>query len=296
MKYKDIIELNLDVQNEYVEPVTYLFNKHGDYNCVLFEEVTYNPDEGESKPTLDKVTVKGYIDKDNNKDRKIAFIEGGLSLNRLVSPVSELRIEEISHEKWTKQKFPPINIGENILITSDLKLDTKISKIIIKLTPGLGFGTGHHPTTKMMLEQLENHNLKNKEVLDFGCGSGILSIAAKMLGAKSILAIDIDELSIKAAKENIKNSEVRGIELYKQSIEDLSKKLLFDMILANISSNVISKSGIEIYERLKKDGLLICSGILTKDSLKIKKDMSSLGFSFIKEEIQGDWICLIFRK
>ena len=103
MKYKDIIELNLDVQNEYVEPVTYLFNKHGDYNCVLFEEVTYNPDEGESKPTLDKVTVKGYIDKDNKKDRKIAFIEGGLSLIRLVSPVSELRIEEFSHEKWTKQ-------------------------------------------------------------------------------------------------------------------------------------------------------------------------------------------------
>ena len=68
------------------------------------------------------------------------------------------------------------------------------------------------------------------------------------------------------------------------------------MILANISSNVISKSAIEIYERLKKDGLLICSGILTKDSQKIKNDMSSLGFSFMKEEIQGDWTCLIFKK
>ena len=68
------------------------------------------------------------------------------------------------------------------------------------------------------------------------------------------------------------------------------------MILANISSNVISKSAIEIDERLKKDGLLICSGILTKDSQKIKNDMSSLGFSFMKEEIQGDWTCLIFKK
>ena len=103
-------------------------------------------------------------------------------------------------------------------------------------------------------------------------------------------------MSIKSAKENIKNSEVIEIELYKQSIEDLSRKLIFDMILANISSNVISKSAIEIYERLKKDGLLICSGILTKDSLKIKKDMSSLDFSLLKEEIQGDWACLIFKK
>jgi ribosomal protein L11 methylase PrmA len=68
------------------------------------------------------------------------------------------------------------------------------------------------------------------------------------------------------------------------------------MILANISSNVISKSAIEIYERLKKDGLLICSGILIKDSKKIKNDMNSLSFSLLKEEIQGDWTCLIFKK
>ena len=91
MKYKDIIELNLDVQNEYVEPVTYLFNKHGDYNCVLFEEVTYNPDEGESKPPLDKVTVKGYIDKDNNKDRKIADIEGDLPLTKLETHTTKIK-------------------------------------------------------------------------------------------------------------------------------------------------------------------------------------------------------------
>ena len=87
------------------------------------------------------------------------------------------------------------------------------SKILIKINPGLGFGTGHHPTTKMMLEKMEDLKFSNKKILDFGCGSGILSIAAKKLGAKTITALEIDDLAINSAKENIKFSNLSDIDI-----------------------------------------------------------------------------------
>ena len=238
---KSLIEVSLEIEKEFVEPVSYLFKKHCDYDYIIEEKLEYSPDENEKKPESKKVIIKSYIIDDVAKKSKIAYVDGGLSLIRLVAEIPDLVIKKILEKEWTDQKFPSINIGKNFLITSDItELENKDSRIIINLNPGLGFGTGHHPTTKMMLEKIEEINFDKKTVLDFGCGSGILSIATQKMKPSKVWSIDTDEFAIISSKENLKRSNLNVDNLIEGSIEILDHELKFDVILANISSKIFT--------------------------------------------------------
>ena len=187
-------------------------------------------------------------------------------------------------------------IGKKFIISSDFDDEKKNnSKIIININPGLGFGTGHHPTTKMMLEQIEKIDFKNKKVLDFGCGSGILSIAAKKMNSKKITAIDIDELAIKSSKENIYRSKLEDIDLKVGSIENLDEHLNFDIIFANISSSIILKYAEILKNKLSNKGTIICSGILTKNKSETINKLQSVGLKLIEEKIEKEWVCIVLE-
>ncbi len=291
MSNDSLIEISLIIKNEFVEPVSYVFKKFSDYDFVITEDIEYNPDENETRPKSDIVTIKSYIEDDTNLDNKLSSIQGALALIRIVSEVPDLIIRKIYKKDWIEQKFPSINIGEKFVITNDKSTSTK-SKIIIKINPGLGFGTGHHPTTRMMLEKMENLNFSNKKILDFGCGSGILSIAAKKLGAKKITAIEVDDLAINSANENIKFSNLSDIDIRHASIENLPQSDKYDIILANISSNIIINFSEMIYSRLIKGGYLLCSGILLSDMEITLKNLESSGFIFLDSIQEEDWCCL----
>ena len=291
MNSDSLIEISLIIKNEFVEPVSYVFKKFSDYDFVITEDIDYNPDENEKRPKSDLVTIKSYLEDDTNLDNKLSSIQGALALIRIVSEVPELIIKKIYKKDWLEQKFPSINIGEKFIITNDKDALSK-SKILIKINPGLGFGTGHHPTTKMMLEKMENLKFSNKKILDFGCGSGILSIAAKKLGAKKVTSIEIDDLAINSAKENIKFSNLSDIDIRHASIEHLPKSCKFDIILANISSNIIINFSELIYSRLVKGGLLLCSGILSSDMDKTIEKLKSSGFISLDSIQEEDWCCL----
>ena len=291
MNNDSLIEISLIIKNEFVEPVSYVFKKFSDYDFVITEDIEYNPDENEKKPETDLVTIKSYLEDDTNLDNRLSSIQGALALIRIVSDVPDLLIKKIYKKDWLEQKFPSINIGEKFIITNDKDTSSK-SKIIIKINPGLGFGTGHHPTTKMMLEKMENLKFSNKKILDFGCGSGILSIAAKKLGAKTVTALETDELAINSAKENIKFSSLKDIEIRHASIENLPRSDKYDIILANISSSIIINFSEMIHSRLIKDGFLLCSGILSSDMDKTLKKLERSGFIFLDFIQEEDWCCL----
>ena len=296
MEDKSLIEVSLDIKNEFVEPISYVFKKYCDYDFVIEENVEFNPDENETKPFTSEVTIKGYIKDNASQKDKIAYIEGGVSLIRLVAEVPELNIKKILTSEWTDQKFPSIEIGKNFIISSDFSDDKKDnSKIIININPGLGFGTGHHPTTKMMLEQIEKLDFSDKIVLDFGCGSGILSIAAKKMNSKKIIAIDIDEYAIKSSKENISRSKLENIDLRVGSIEALSEDLKFDYIFANISSSIIQNFAEVLKNKLSNNGLIICSGILLKNKSETINKLKSVGFILIDEKVEKEWVCIVLR-
>ncbi len=296
MEDKSLIEVSLDIKNEFVEPISYVFKKYCDYDFVIEENVEFNPDENETKPFTSEVTIKGYIKDNASQKDKIAYIEGGVSLIRLVAEVPELNIKKILTSEWTDQKFPSIEIGKNFIISSDFSDDKKDnSKIIININPGLGFGTGHHPTTKMMLEQIEKLDFSDRFVLDFGCGSGILSIAAKKMNSKKIIAIDIDEYAIKSSKENISRSKLENIDLRVGSIEALSEDLKFDYIFANISSSIIQNFAEVLKNKLSNNGLIICSGILLKNKSETINKLKSVGFILIDEIVEKEWVCIVLR-
>jgi len=289
-----LIELSLVIKNEFVEPVSYVFKKFCDYDFVVSEDIEYSPDENEEKPISEFITIKSYLDDDDYRQEKISSIQGALALIRMVCEIPELNINKIFKKDWADQKFPSIEIGESFIITNDKKLTSK-SKVIININPGLGFGTGHHPTTKMMLERIEKYDLDSKNVLDFGCGSGILSIAAKKLNAKDITAIDTDELAISSAKENIKYSELSSIKLRIGSIEILDYDKKFDFIFANISSNIISKYSDILFSLLNKNGILLCSGILTIHMKETLLNLEKSGFVLISSFEEEDWCSLELR-
>ncbi len=291
MNNDSLIEISLKIKNEFVEPVSYVFKKFSDYDFVITEDIEYNPDENEEKPKPDFVTIKSYLEDDSSLDNKLSSIQGALELIRIVSEIPKLLINKIYKKDWLEQKFPSINIGEKFIITNDNDYPSE-SKIIIKINPGLGFGTGHHPTTRMMLEKMEKINLIDKKVLDFGCGSGILSIAAKQLGAKRVSAIEIDELAINSAKENIKTSKLSDIDVSHTSIENLSETSQYDVVLANISSNIIINFSESIYSRLNKTGLLLCSGILSSNIEVTLKKLERVGFLISDSITQEEWCCL----
>ena len=293
---KSLIEVSLEIEKEFVEPVSYLFKKHCDYDYIIEEKLEYSPDENEKKPETKKVIIKSYIIDDVSKKSKIAYVDGGLSLIRLVAEIPDLVIKKILQKEWTDQKFPSINIGKNFLITSDItKLENKDSRIIINLNPGLGFGTGHHPTTKMMLEKIEEINFDKKTVLDFGCGSGILSIATLKMKASEVWSIDTDEFAIISSKENLKRSNLNVENLIEGSIENLDNKLKFDVILANISSNIIMKYSNEMKRKLNQNGILIASGILSKNIEETLEKLQKAGFKLLSQTVEEEWECLVLK-
>ena len=293
---KSLIEVSLEIEKEFVEPVSYLFKKHCDYDYIIEEKLEYSPDENEKKPESKKVIIKSYIIDDVAKKSKIAYVDGGLSLIRLVAEIPDLVIKKILEKEWTDQKFPSINIGKNFLITSDItELENKDSRIIINLNPGLGFGTGHHPTTKMMLEKIEEINFDKKTVLDFGCGSGILSIATQKMKASKVWSIDTDEFAIISSKENLKTSNLTVDNLIEGSIEILDNKLKFDVILANISSNIIMKYSNEMKRKLNKNGILIASGILSKNIEETLEKLQKAGFKLLSQTVEEEWECLTLK-
>tara|TARA_Y100000996_G_C22531841_1_gene646774 strand:+ start:22 stop:912 length:891 start_codon:yes stop_codon:yes gene_type:complete len=291
---KSLIEVSLEIDKEFVEPVSYLFKKHCDFDYIIEEKLEYSPDENEKKPEIKSVIIKGYINDDFDKKSKIAYLEGGIALIKLVADIPDINVKKILEKEWTDQKFPSIKIGETFLITSDItRLDNLDSRIVININPGLGFGTGHHPTTKMMLERIEKINFQNMNVLDFGCGSGILSIASKKMNALDVWSIDTDDLAIVSSKENLKRSNLGTEKLIEGSIEILEKNIKFDIILANISSNIIMKYSELMKTKLEQNGILICSGILAKDVDKTLRNLKNFGFKLESKIIEDEWACMV---
>lgn len=229
-----------------------------------------------------------------------------LSLNELKSTdlygTLELTVNNVKEEDWEnnwKQFFKPLYIGENLLIKPSWEenIDSGNRKVL-QIDPGMSFGTGTHETTKMCLEVMQNFDLQNLDVLDLGCGSGILSIGALLFGAKSVTLVDIDQNSVRIASENLEingfnNKSYRTLCGDITSNEELRKNIgnKYDYIFANIVADVLKAFAPYFAEFLKDDGKLIVSGIILERKDEVLDEIQKHGFKLDQVYSENAWAC-----
>jgi ribosomal protein L11 methyltransferase len=208
----------------------------------------------------------------------------------------KFKLEAISEKNWNEEwerNFQPVVIGDFCAVRAAFHEPIVQTKHEIIITPKMSFGTGHHATTHLMLELMGEEIFTNLTVLDFGTGTGILSIMAEKLGASAVLAIDIDEWSIENAAENLHMNNCRNTTLEKRGNIPLNAS--FNRILANINRNVILDSLPDMCKVLQVNGAILLSGLLQSDFEQINVEATSLGLQLQRKGEKSGWIALRYN-
>jgi ribosomal protein L11 methyltransferase len=199
------------------------------------------------------------------------------------------------NEEWERNYFQPIVIADQCCIHSSFHLPTKVYPYQILIDPKMAFGTGHHPTTGLILQNILSMELKNKTVLDMGCGTAVLAILASMRGATSILAIDIDEWACNNARENVKLNGMSNIEVKFGGAELLGDQT-FDVIFANINRNILLRD-MAIYDTvLNKGGQITMSGFYKEDIPYIRAEAEAQNWKYDSFQELDRWVAVTFFK
>ena len=240
-----------------------------------------------------KAIVHVYISPEENPQEAVAFLRERYSAEGIDS---EIILNQCRNEDWEnnwKQYFHPIPVGEKLLIRPTWEDEYEAGdRKVLNIEPGLAFGTGSHETTRLCLETLEKHIHEGTTVLDIGCGSGILSIAALLLGAEKAVGVDIDALAVKTA---IENGEVNNFKEPEYTIlqGNLTDKVSgkFDVVVANIVADVIIMFCKDVASFMKEDALFITSGIIDTREQDVIDAFNKYGFEIKARHTKGGWVC-----
>lgn len=217
-------------------------------------------------------------------------------LNAYSDHISSKHVQVIEHTNWNavwESNYPPVTLEGELFIGAPFhEVPQHINHHII-LEPNMSFGTGHHPTTELMLRQLFTLDLNGKSLIDFGCGSAVLAIYAAMKGAHGS-GVEIDAHAAEAARANLDRNNTTGIDILTGGIERL-KGHTFDIIAANINRNVIEECLPQFRASVKNGGWLLCSGFLTDDTFALKERLSEHGFK-VEQELQKDGWAMLAAK
>lgn len=244
--------------------------------------------------------VKAYIDE--GKNLEVLNLEVKSRLLKIEShiPIGKalVNIRSVDDEDWAnnwKKYYKPFNITDTIVIKPTWEIyEEKTNEKIILLDPGMAFGTGTHETTRLCVEFIEKYMKKNYNVADIGCGSGILSIAASLLGASEVKAVDVDHIAVRVTKENVKLNNLSNISAKTGSLKSLGS-VKFDLIAANIIADVLIDISDGVGEYLKDNGLLILSGIILSRKNEVLECYKKLGFSLVDEKNMGEWVAYTLK-
>lgn len=302
----DWTEIKIIVPNEYIDlagDIAQMVVPYGiyieDYSMLEqeVEEIAHIDliDEELLQKDRSKGIVHVYISPEENPQEAISFLSERYTNEGITFEVEcESCVEEDWLNNW-KQYFNPIPIGEKLLIrpTWRDKYDAG-DRVVLNLDPGLAFGTGTHETTRLVLQVIEKYVKPGTKFLDIGCGSGILAVAALLLGSESAVGVDIDEMAVKTAKENAElNNVADRFEVLCGNLTDkISGK--YDVIAANIVADAIIALSGDVDKFMNEDSVYIMSGIIDMRSVEVEAAVSEK-FDIIEKYEENGWVCLVAK-
>nr|WP_307759944.1 50S ribosomal protein L11 methyltransferase [uncultured Peptostreptococcus sp.] len=309
-------EVTIETTTEAVEAVTNILFENGAQGAMIEDPKDLNPekindydwdyvDENMLKKSEDDVVkIKTYIsDEKNVKEFIKAVTEEVKNLTEFGLDIGNGKVytDSVREDDWAnnwKQYYKPTRIGDNIVIKPEWEeYEANDSDLVIEMNPGMAFGTGNHETTSMCVANLEKYVKKDSTVFDIGCGSGILGIVASKLGAKNVLGIDIDEVAVKVANENIvKNGVDNVMKAVKGNLaDDIDKSIKPDIVVANIMADIVILLSKDVRDFLPKDGIFISSGIILAKIYEVTEALEENGFEVVEVQKKGEWACILAR-
>lgn len=253
--------------------------------------------------------VSSYFDPANFEVPQLQRkIEEGLKELSLFINIGEgtLQFSDTDDKDWLnnwKEFFKPFRVADDIIIkpTWEELPEHKEEDLVIEIDPGIAFGTGAHETTKLCILGLRKYITSDTQLLDVGCGSGILSIIGLKLGAKHALGTDIDEHALEATKENIVVNHIAeeqfdllaGNIILEEEIQQKVGMKKYDVVVANILADIIIPLSGEIMQHMKEDGVFISSGILNTKADEVQDALLKNGFKIIEKNEMGDWVSFV---
>jgi ribosomal protein L11 methyltransferase len=291
------VELSLFAAPEAVDAVAEVFRSHGVTGVAVEEEIAAGGDEGFDR-TGASARILAYVPDGADAGDKVRRIEEGIWHLRAfdLAPMSPVTTRLLDEEDWAtawKEHFHPLRVGRRIVVKPTWRdYESSAGDVVIELDPGMAFGTGLHPTTRMMLEVMETSGVvtTDSSVLDVGTGSGILAIAAAKLGARRIVALDVEAVAVDVATENVSVNEVSDVvTVAKGSIDDSEET--FDVIFANIIATVIADMVPDFAERMTPASTLLVSGIIDERAHLVADAFERSNIRIAETRRDGDWIC-----
>lgn len=280
------IEIAVTVTSETEEAITNALCELGSNGVVLTESTQETGG-----------VVMGYIpagERIQYRLRAIRTLWNELRSLGLATHDCQMTVRSIPASDWTTEwqtRFSPVHVSDRLVITPPwASVPAGDDRIVIEMIPGMAFGTGEHETTQLCLRELEQHVRTGDRVLDVGTGSGILAIAAARLGADAVIAVDVDDVAVDGARENIERNGVDDrIRVYHGSADHSAVTGTFRVIVSNIDAHTLCDLLASFYRLLDTDGVLILSGILKEERDLLVRSLKSQAFTVAHDTTLGEW-------
>ncbi|HLD93990.1 MAG TPA: 50S ribosomal protein L11 methyltransferase [Anaerolineales bacterium] len=290
------LRISLVVEPELAEAVSELLARHIPGGVVI-ESTSIEASIEEEGRAVGPLRVSGYIPADSELENTRTKIEQGLRYLSLIRPIPEPDYQTVQEENWMeawKKHYRPLPIGERLLVLPAWETTATSNRIPIRIEPGMAFGTGVHPTTQLSLQLLENYIKRGNSVIDLGCGSAILAIAAAKMGAEPVVAVDLDAQALDNARHNARLNGV-AVDIGQGSLAELLAGQFglerADVVVANILAPVLIRLLNQgLASLIKPDGELILSGILAEQEAEMKKSLEKKNLHIIEERRIEDWL------
>ncbi|MGQ9598129.1 MAG: 50S ribosomal protein L11 methyltransferase [Anaerolineae bacterium] len=312
----DWLEFSVEVDGETAEAVAELLNRYSSGRVALETRLDCYEDELPPAAALPRVVVKTYLPLDEKAEQVCRRLEEGLWHMNQIQPLPEPVVRVLAEEDWAqawRKHYSLLRVGQRTVIVPAWEVYTPAPhEVVIWLEPGMAFGTGLHPTTRLCLQALERTVSPGCTVLDVGTGSGVLAIAAAKQGARSVLALDADPTAVAVAEENVAQNQVAevvrvlhgtlpgGTDVNWIWTVDHPPELLesgqFDLVVINILASAIIHMAPALAARLAPGGWLIAAGLVESQMPEVVRNLAMQGLQVIEHLREQDWVALLARR